>query len=87
LSWEVRLASKAQRDLHAIHGKDLALIHGKILILELDPRSFGAIPLKGSPFFRARAGDWRLIYEINDAGRVIRILRIIRRSERTYRGF
>ena len=33
---------------------------------------------------RVRVGDWRVIYEIDDASLVVRIARIVRRNERTY---
>ena len=87
MSWEIHLAAKAQKDLLAIRGHDRALVNGRLLILELNPRSFGAIPLKGSPYYRARTGDWRLIYQINDSAQVVLIIRILRRSEKTYRDF
>jgi len=87
LSWEVRLAAHAQKEFNSIHGPDRARIHSGFLILELNARPFGAIPLKDSPFYRLRVGDWRVIYEIIDERGVVRILRILRRSEKTYRGF
>ena len=56
-------------------------------MLGFDARPFGSIPLTGSAYYRLRVGDWRVIYEIEDARRVVRILRILRRSEKTYRDF
>jgi mRNA interferase RelE/StbE len=86
LSWEVRLAAKAQKDLDPIHGTDRALVQSRFLTLGLNPRSFGSIQLKGSQLHRLRAGDWRLIYEIIDEQHMVRVARILRRSEKTYRG-
>jgi mRNA interferase RelE/StbE len=53
--------------------------------LALDPRPSGSKRLVGTPLWRLRIGDLRVIYEIDDKTRTIAIARVGRRSERTYR--
>lgn len=87
MSWEVRLSGRAEKDFLAIRGLDHARIADRLLELEFQPRPFGACKLKGSPFYRLRIGDWRAIYEIDDARHLVWIARLLRRSEKTYREF
>jgi len=43
------------------------------------------VRLVDTEWWRLRVGDLRLIYAIDDAGRVVVILRAARRNEGTYR--
>lgn len=51
-----------------------------------EPRPSGAQPVKGTRFHRIRAGDYRVVYQIDDADRVVLLVRVARRTERTYKG-
>jgi mRNA-degrading endonuclease RelE of RelBE toxin-antitoxin system len=41
--------------------------------------------LEGSEFWRLRDGELRVIYAIDDAKRLVVVLKVARRSESTYR--
>jgi mRNA-degrading endonuclease RelE of RelBE toxin-antitoxin system len=41
--------------------------------------------LAGTDYWRLRVGDLRVIYLVDDAGSVVVILKVARRSESTYR--
>jgi mRNA-degrading endonuclease RelE of RelBE toxin-antitoxin system len=43
------------------------------------------VDLTGSPFWRLRVGDLRVLYAIDDRARTIVVLRVARRNESTYR--
>jgi mRNA interferase RelE/StbE len=60
-------------------------LRGPILALAIEPRPPGAVKLAGSEFWRLRVGDLRVIYSIDDAARLVIVLRVARRSESTYR--
>jgi mRNA interferase RelE/StbE len=60
-------------------------LRGPILALAIEPRPPGAVKLAGSEFWRLRVGDRRVIYSIDDATRLVIVLRVARRSESTYR--
>jgi mRNA interferase RelE/StbE len=51
--------------------------------LGIDPRPPGVSKLSGTDFWRVRVGDLRIVYVIDDGWVVV--LRVARRSERTYR--
>jgi mRNA-degrading endonuclease RelE of RelBE toxin-antitoxin system len=39
----------------------------------------------GGDFWRVRVGELRVVYAIDDAARLVVVLRVVRRSESTYR--
>lgn len=82
----VELAPAAQRQLRRLPPGDAARLRGPILALAIDPRPPGATKLAGTDFWRLRVGDLRVVYLIEDEDGVVVVLRVARRSERTYRG-
>ena len=81
----VDLSPSAQRDLRSLPPGDAARARGPILALGIDPRPPGAVKLTGTEFWRLRIGDLRIVYSIDDADRMVVVLRVARRSESTYR--
>ena len=81
----VELAPAAQRQLRRLPPGDAARIRGPILALAIEPRPPGATKLAGSEFWRLRDGELRVIYAIDDAKRVVVVLKVARRSESTCR--
>jgi len=49
-----------------------------------DPRPPGTKKLSGSPLWRIRVGDVRVIYSVWDAQQLVVITRVARRNESTY---
>ena len=84
-SWRVDLAPAAQRQLRRLPPDAAARLRGPILALGRNPRPPGAVSLEGSPYWRLRIGDLRIVHGIGEAERTIVILRVARRSESTYR--
>ena len=84
---DVHIAPSAVRDLDDIRNPDLDRIRSHILSLERNPRPHGSLKLQG-PFHRVRVrvGDWRILYAVDDRQETVTILRVLRRSERTYKG-
>ncbi len=57
-------------------------IDRKILALADNPRPAGCKKLKGyKDHWRIRAGDWRVVYIIDDAAKLVSITRIAHRRE------
>lgn len=83
--YRVDLAPAAQRQLRRLPPGVTASVRGPILALGLEPRPPGAVKLTGSDFWRLRVGELRVVYAIDDAARLVVILRAVRRSESTYR--
>lgn len=83
--WRVDLAPAAVRQLRKLPPDATARVRGPILALARDPRPPGAVALAGSPFWRVRVGDVRIVYGIDEAEHTIVVLRVARRNESTYR--
>lgn len=57
-------------------------IDRRILMLAEDPRPTGCKKLRGyKDQWRIRAGDWRVVYIIDDAAKLVSITRIAHRRE------
>jgi len=57
-------------------------IDRKILSLAVNPRPAGCKKLKGyRDQWRVRVGDWRVIYIIDDAAKVVSVMRIAHRRK------
>lgn len=82
--YRVEIARTARRDLDRIRGADLSRIEEHAIRLESNPRPSGVKKLKDA-LHRIRVGDWRILYAIKDAEKLVAILRVLRRNEGTYR--
>lgn len=70
---------RALRRLDAAARKDVL---ATMRALATDPRPPGARALKGHrPYLRVRSGDYRVIYAVDDATRVVRVVVVGHRRE------
>ena len=84
--FEVRLRSKrAQRELGALQGVDYERVMARLKALAGYHRPQGCERLYDA-ICRARVGDFRIIYLIDENNRRIEVGGIHRRGETTYRG-
>jgi mRNA interferase RelE/StbE len=81
----VELAPAAQRELRRLPPGEAARLRGPILALAIEPRPPGIAKLADSDYWRLRVGELRVVYLIDDHERLVVVLRIARRAERTYR--
>ena len=80
--YEVFLEHAAERDLKRLSAENYHRIIPQLKALALDPRPSHCRKLSGSKSdWRIRVGDYRVIYEIDDKARVVRIMRIRHRRE------
>jgi mRNA interferase RelE/StbE len=84
-SWQVHLAPAAQRQLGKVPPDATARLRGPILAPARDPRPPGAVALGGSPFWRLRIGDPRIVSSIDEIEHAIVVVRVARRTESTSR--
>jgi mRNA interferase RelE/StbE len=61
--------------------KDRRLIIARISKLADDPRPVGSEKLAGDDRYRVRQGLYRIVYEIDDSSRVVRIVKVGHRRE------
>ena len=81
----VELAPAAQRQLRRLPPGESARLRGPILGLAVEPRPPGVVKIAGTELWRLRVGELRVIYVVDDAARLVVVLKVARRSESTYR--
>ena len=84
-AFRIELAPAAQRQLRRLPPGDAARLRAPILGLATNPRPPGAVKLAGSPFWRLRVGELRIVYAIRDVDHLVIVLKVARRAESTYR--
>ena len=72
----------AERDLRRLSSAVFERVNEKILALRDDPRPPGVRKLAGAlEGWRVRAGDYRILYQIDDEARTVIIVRVRHRRE------
>jgi mRNA interferase RelE/StbE len=80
--YSVDLMPQARKDLDGFSGKLLSRFEETILGLYDEPRPHNAKKLAGSGSrWRIRVGDYRVLYEIDDARKIVKVYRIAHRRE------
>lgn len=74
--YAVLILPSAQKQLSKLPGNVATRIEDKMLDLENDPRPPGCKKLKGREAYRIRIGDYRVIYEIQDARLIVNVVTI-----------
>ena len=80
--YAVLLEAAAERGLRRLDGVVFRRVVTALRILADNPRPAGCRKLTGSDLdWRVRVGDYRIIYEIDDRNREVRVMRIRHRRE------
>lgn len=80
--YEVYLERAAERDLRRLSVENFQRIASRIKRLAGDPRPSGCRKITGSESdWRIRVGDYRVIYEIDDKARSVKVMRVRHRRE------
>ena len=78
----VEVKPPARKELEALPDNVLGRVVQKLELLGHAPRPTGCKKLKGyKDQWRVRVGDWRVVYAIDDAAKLISITRIAHRRE------
>lgn len=77
---------RAEKAFMSLPDKEAQRVKEAIRELAENPRTHGAIKLESAPVarYRYRIGDYRLLFDIDDEAKIIEILDIRKRDERTY---
>jgi len=82
VAYAVSLLPAAEREWRKLSREILPRVSSALLALEDEPRPRGVAKLSGgSDRWRIRVGDYRIIYEIDDAAHEITVLRIAHRRD------
>ena len=80
--YSVELKPSARKELEALPNDVLARVVRRMESLGYAPRPAGCKKLKGfKDHWRVRVGDWRVVYIIDDAAKLVSITRIAHRRE------
>ena len=80
--YRIVLTRAAQRGLGSLSKADLRRVDARILALAETPRPLGAKKLEGvEDLYRIRSGDYRIVYQIEEARLVIVIVNIGNRRD------
>ncbi|HWM06064.1 MAG TPA: type II toxin-antitoxin system RelE/ParE family toxin [Actinophytocola sp.] len=80
--YTIEFRRSAEKQLGKLEGQIRARILRTIVTLADDPRPPGVKALTGEiGLWRIRIGDYRVVYEINDTGLLILVVRIAHRSD------
>lgn len=85
MTYRIEFSPSAARAFKKLEGSAQHRIAPKIDALAADPRPHGAEKLAGlDNRYRIRVGDYRIIYVINDTGRVV-VIAVIGHRREVYR--
>jgi mRNA interferase RelE/StbE len=85
VTYRLEILPGAERDLRRLAPAILRRVDARLRTLADQPRPPGVRHLPGSPFWRVRVGDYRIIFTINDPDQVVTITRVRHRGD-VYRG-
>jgi mRNA interferase RelE/StbE len=79
--YELFILPPAQKDINRIEASVFERILKKLRALSKDARPPGCLKLTGEEGYRIRAGDYRILYRINDGPKRVFIYRIKHRKD------
>ena len=81
-SYKVALTSSAAKELQKLPNRAVERIFSRIESLSSSPRPPGCKKMQGGdPEYRLRAGDYRVVYTIDDKNLLVEITRIRHRKD------
>ena len=81
-SYKILFKRSAEKELRKISSVDLRKILNKIRSLPKTPRPVAAQMLRGDHrYYRIRQGDYRVIYEVDDAAKEICVIKVGHRRD------
>ena len=88
--YKLEVSPAADRDLEKLKGRivrqDFERLRDAVAGLAEEPRPQGVRKIKGEErAYRIRVGSYRVVYEVYNDDNLVLILRVVRRSETTYR--
>jgi mRNA interferase RelE/StbE len=81
MAYRLEIVRSATREIEAVARKtDRRKIVERIASLGTDPRPPGCSKLAGRDAYRVRQGDCRILYTIDDAARIVAVVRVAHTS-------
>jgi mRNA interferase RelE/StbE len=80
-NYELVVRPSVYRDVKGIPPRELKRILERMEALRVDPHPANSVKLSGQESYRIRQGNYRIIYEIEDARRVVVVSKVGHRRE------
>jgi mRNA interferase RelE/StbE len=80
-SYRVVITRAAAKELESLQPPNRKRTAARIVALADDPRPEGSQKLSGRESYRVRQGDYRVLYAIDDAAKVVDVVKIAHRRE------
>jgi len=77
----IDLSRRAEKDLERLPPRGAARVIAVLRRLAEDPRPAGASKLVAVDGYRMRVGEYRIVYDVDDAAEVVTVYRIRHRRE------
>lgn len=82
MSYRLSVPRRVGKQIGGLQPRDRHRVDAAILALEEDPRPHGAEKLSGgTDEYRVRAGDYRVLYTVDDGEQLVEVLRVAHRRE------
>ncbi len=81
MTYELTILRRAQKELGELPTDTYPRVRDAIGGLAQEPRPPGCLKLTGRDGWRIRIGNYRVIYEIDDGGRVVTVLHVGHRRD------
>ena len=81
MAYRIDLTKSAIKELERLSVKTHDKIIQHLAALEQDPRKFGAEKLTGIDAYKLRVGNYRIVYEIDDAANIVRVVMVDDRKQ------
>ena len=81
MSYAVRILPKAEKELGALEKAVYESVKRKVFELAANPRPPGCRKLQDRIGWRIRVGNYRIVYEIEDAAKIVTVLKVAHRKD------
>ncbi len=85
MSYQVIVRPVVEKFVLRLNESDYGAVVERLRSLAEEPRPSAVRKLASTPLWRLRVRNFRIVYSVDDKERVVKILRIVRRSEDTYK--
>jgi mRNA interferase RelE/StbE len=79
--YAIRIKASAEQDMASLPSNLLRRLANAILLLESTPRPRTSKRLRGRAGYRIRVGDYRIVYIVDDASRVVEVVAVGHRKD------
>lgn len=80
-TYSIRITASAERDMKSLPSGTFHRISEAILSLGPTPRPRACKQLRGREGYRIRVGDYRILYLVDDASRIIEVIAVGHRKD------